>query len=420
MFFYFKKYQFHFLLILIGISWLATMIGFLDIQTQTIIYPDASDYNDSATNLYWFYRGHGNRPILMAFIYGAPLLIGASANDLYCTSIFINIFLWVWTSLLLFAIFKKFVSEKLAFLFVVAFIFFIGTTLYNFHFLAEIPFLFFLVLGFYFLQKYNQTKIFKWLVIALSVIVLSVLIKPGSKFFAIIMLLYFARSLFTHYRQKIMFLLYASLGLCFIQATGVKYQFGDFTISYIDSVTFYNYLFSKADCYGKGTEFDQLNNPRADFLFTHKVHEQKKIANADIIEQLQNNKLNVLKAYLNNFIGNATSGTIAAIDYSNVKGTKKFEQSQSVLYLISKYQNCIMTILGVFLSLLTLRKYHKDLFLLFTSLFILYIFGISGISSDQGDRFHIITYPFTLILLINYLKLHRSLHYFKQRAVFTF
>ena len=64
-----------------------------------------------------------------------------------------------------------------------------------------------------------------------------------------------------------------------------------------------------------------------------------------------------------------------------------------------------MTILGIVLSLLTLLKYYrKDLFFFFTALLIVYIMGISGISSDQGDRFHIITYPFTLILLANYLK----------------
>jgi hypothetical protein len=64
-----------------------------------------------------------------------------------------------------------------------------------------------------------------------------------------------------------------------------------------------------------------------------------------------------------------------------------------------------MTILGIVLSLIIIRKYYKkDIFLLFVAVFILYIIGISGISSNQGDRFHIITYPFTLILIANYLK----------------
>ncbi|MBN8567677.1 MAG: hypothetical protein J0M25_13210, partial [Flavobacteriales bacterium] len=78
---------------------------------------------------------------------------------------------------------------------------------------------------------------------------------------------------------------------------------------------------------------------------------------------------------------------------------------QIVLYWISKYQNRCMTLLGILISLWTLLKVgRKDVMLLFTAILVLYIIGISGISSDQGDRFHLITYPFTLILIANYLK----------------
>ena len=142
------------------------------------------------------------------------------------------------------------------------------------------------------------------------------------------MLLYFAKILFSHYKQKVMVFLYASLVLCFVQAAGLKHQFGDFTISYIDSVTFYNYLFSKADCYRKGVEYNQIKNPRAEYLFTHKAHEQKQIANADIKEQLLNNKWNLIKAYSHNFMWNSVTGSICINGYSNVKGNPNFETNQ--------------------------------------------------------------------------------------------
>lgn len=402
---FFKKYTNHFLLIGIGVVCLLLLIVLLDIQQQTLIFPDATNYNESATNLYWYLRGHCNRPLLMAVIYGFPLVFGASDYDLYLTAQFINGVFWLLTIILLYEIFIQYVSTKVAFWLSVIFISFFGISLYNFHLLAETPFLFFLVLSFYFLQKYKQTKVFKWLVFALSIIILSMLIKPASKFFALIMLIYFIRELFSNYAKKIMIVLYSSIALCLIQAAGIKYQFGDFTISYIDSVTFYNYLFSKADCYRNGTEFDQMNNPRADYLFTFNVHEQKKIVKADIIEQIKNNKINLLKAYLHNFAWNTASANVVPITYSNINNSKRFDITQSFLIWISKYQNRIMTILGIVLSLIAIRKYYnKDVFLLFVAVFILYIIGISGISSNQGDRFHIITYPFTLILLANYLK----------------
>lgn len=402
---FFKKYTYHFLLLSIGIVWLLILTGLLDIHLQTIIFPDAGNYNESATNLYWFHRGHCYRPILMAAIYGFPLLFGASDIDLYHIAILINCLLWLISIFLLFEIIQKYVSKKIAFGLTMLFVFSIGITLFNFHLLAEIPFLFFLISSFYFLQKYSQTKVVKWLVIALSILVLSMLIKPGSKFFAILLLLFFSKILLLHYKQKVMLLLYASIGLCIVQAAGLKYQFGDFTISYIDNVTFHNYLFSKADCYRKGIEYKQLGNPRAEYLFTKNVHEQKKIAKQDILEQIQHNKVNVVKAYFHNFTWNSLSGNIVVKSYSNLSNSTSYSKTQRILYWISKYQNRLMTILGIVLSLLTLLKYYrKDLFLFFTALLIVYVIGISGISSDQGDRFHIITYPFILILLANYLK----------------
>lgn len=401
---FFQKYFYHFILVAIGLLWLAVLMGLLDISAQTLIYPDAGDYNLSATNFYLYFRGHCYRPMLMAAIYGFPLLFGASAFDLYGIAIYINVFLWLATILILFELLQTYVSKKIAFLISLCFVFFVSNALFNFHLLAETPFLFFLISGFYFIQKYTQTKVFKWLVFALSIIVLSMLIKPASKFFAILMLLYFAKTLFSQYKQKVMVFLYASLVLCFVQAAGLKHQFGDFTISYIDSVTFYNYLFSKADCYRKGVEYNQINNPRAEYLFTHKAHEQKQIANADIKEQLLNNKWNLIKAYSHNFMWNSVTGSICINGYSNVKRNPDFETNQTILSWISKYQNRLMTGLGIVLGLLSVWQYYrKDTFLLFAGLLILYIIGISGISSDQGDRFHLITYPFTLLLFAKYM-----------------
>lgn len=401
---FFQKYQFHFLLIAFGLLWLLFLSGLLDISAQTLIFPDAGDYNLSATNLYWYFRGHCYRPMLMATIYGFPLAFGTSASDLYSIAIYINVFLWLATILILFELLQSYVAKKTAFLLSLCFIFFVSNALFNFHLLAETPFLFFLIAGFYFIQKYNHSKDFKWLVFALSIIVLSMLIKPASKFFAILMLIYYAKTLFSQYKQKVMVFLYASLALCFVQAAGLKHQFGDFTISYIDSVTFYNYLFSKADCYRKGVEYNQIKNPRAEYLFTHKAHEQKQIANADIKEQLLNNKWNLIKAYSHNFMWNAVTGSICIKGYSNVTGNPNFESNQTMLSWISKYQNRLMTGLGIVLALLSVWQYYrKDTVLLFAGLLILYIIGISGISSDQGDRFHLITYPFTLLLLAKYL-----------------
>jgi hypothetical protein len=93
------------------------------------------------------------------------------------------------------------------------------------------------------------------------------LIKPGAKFFGIVMLLFFFKEILKNYKQKSMIFLYGSLLMIVIQVVGMKVQYGDFTISYIDGVTYHNYICSKAECYKNGKEYEQINNPRAEYLF---------------------------------------------------------------------------------------------------------------------------------------------------------
>lgn len=167
-------------------------------------------------------------------------------------------------------------------------------------------------------------------------------------------------------------------------------------------MTFHNYIFSKADAYRNGEEYHQINNPRAAYLFSYKVHEQKQIANADIKEQLLYNKMNLVKAYGDNLFWNSATGSICVNAYSNILQNKSFDKNQSSLYWLSKYQNRVMTMLGLILGIFSLLYFYKKESTAFlAALFVLYIIGIS---SDQGDRFHIITFPFTLILIAAILK----------------
>ena len=63
----------------------------------------------------------------------------------------------------------------------------------------------------------------------------------------------------------------------------------------------------------------------------------------------------------------------------------------------------LLTFISLILELLGIFFYKKaNTFFLIVSFFILYVVGTTGISSDQGDRFHIIIYPLVLILLANF------------------
>jgi hypothetical protein len=340
----------------------------------------------------------------MAVINGFPYLFRSSNETVIAYSFFVNVFCWLATFLLLFEILKQFIKPKLAFFFSVLAIFFVGNTAFVFHLLTENIYVFFIVLGFYFLMKYYKEKSFWLLSVSLSIFILSMLIKPGSKFLAIVFVLYFGKELYKNYKSRATFFIYGSLLLVFVQCAGIKYQFGNFTLSYIDSVTYYNYIGSKAMDFKYGKDYDQLKNPRTEFIFSFECNAQRKIATEDFKQQLQFNKLNLLRAYFSDILDNSNSGNICISDCENIKKRSSFAFWKLLFFDISQWQNRIFTIIGFCLSLFYFFKsYKNEIFFSFISFFILYIIVLSGISCGQGDRFHVITFPFVIVLLAKFL-----------------
>lgn len=398
------KYYFHFLLILIGLVAITLFDLLTQMSSQGIIYPDSTGYHESAKNLYLFFRGHNYRPILMAIITGFPYFFGSTDAFIYVYSFYVNLFCWLASSLFLFEILKQFVKPKFAFGFTVFSIFFIGNMAFVFHLLSENIYLFFILSAFYFLAKYYKEKLFWQLSVSLSIFILSMLIRPGSKFLAIVFVLYFIKEIIKNYKHKFAWLLYGSLFLVLVQCAGLKYQFGNFTLSYIDSVTYYDYIGSKAMCFKEGKEYSQLDNPRGGYIYSHECVMQREIANEDLKQQLQYNILNLFKAYISDVLDNATSGNICIEDCKNVKSRNHFQFWKTILFEISKWQNIIFSVFGFCLAIFYFFKsYRKEKLYSFISFFIMYTILLSAISCGQGDRFHVITFPFVLLLLAKYM-----------------
>jgi hypothetical protein len=400
------KYKFELLLIIVGITVLVVADFFLQMSSQTMIFPDSDNYLVAAKNLMVFHRGHDYRPIVMSFIYGIPFLFGASDATVYVFSFYINVFCWLATAVLIFQICKTILQPKTAFYVTLIFYSSVGTFTLLYHLLSENIYTFFIVLTFFLILKYYQCKQFWYLSLALSVLICSMLIRPGSKWLAIVFSLYFARILFKNYAQKAMLLIYGSWLLVVIQCAGLYYQFGNFTISYIDSVTYYNYIGSKAMCFKEGKDYQQIDNPRANVLLHLKTRgEIVKVAKADLKQQLKDNKVNLLKAYFSDVYDNTVSGSATVATLENKKQTTFFEASKTVFFFISTWQNRLLTLLGVILSLYYfLKKYKTEVFFAMISTYVLYIVAVSGISSTQGDRFHLVFLPIVIVLLAKLFK----------------
>lgn len=395
-----KKYRYYLLLVFLGLTWISLFDFMTQMSSQGIMHSDSFSYHEAAKSMYIFCSGNIYRPILVSAITGVPYLFGYSDNDLFSFSFYVNIFCWLCTSLLLFEIFKSYLKQHIAFIATFFTFFIVGNTAHVFHLLTETIFQFIIVLVFYLLLKYYKTKEFWYLSLSLALLLSSMLVKPGSKFLAIVIVLYFIKEIIRNYKSKSILFIYGSLFMILIQCAGMKYQFGNFTLSYIDSATYYNYMGSKAMCFKFDKEYSQKDNPRADYLYSNEAITQKKIASEDLKNQMQFNTFNLIKAYFSDLRDNTVSGNSCIEECKNLKSYFW----KNVLFDITKWQNRIFTLIGILLSMLFIIKtYNKANVFTFVSFYILYIIVLSGISCGQGDRFHLVTFPFVILLFTKFL-----------------
>lgn len=396
-----SKFKYHILLLLIGIINLIVLNYLLQLNSQQLILNDSLNYIESAQFLYNDFKAHYYRPFVMAFITGLPLLFSNSVAYLSDFSLIVNVFSWLSTTLILFEIAKHYLVPKKAFYISIIYLFLIGTSTVLFDLLSESIYIFTLTLAYYLLLEYYKSKNFSYLSIGLSLVVISMLIRPGAKFLAIIAILFFLRNLIKNLKDRSIVFLYSSILLVLIQCFAVKVTYGNFKISYIDSYTYYNYLGAKSEMFKNNKYVQEFNSSERDkYLTQFSYEEANSIAQKDFINQLTNNTFNVFKAYIDDLHHNTTDGSSRLLTSENISKTSYFEFLKKVFFYISKFQNITLTFIGFFLSLYFISKgYRRAKFSFLVAGFILYTIFISGVSCAQGDRFHIVTYPFVLILI---------------------
>ncbi len=400
---YIANNKYPFLLLILGLFWIVFFNFFLQVLNQGIIYPDANSYVNSSKDLYFFFRGHLTRPIGMAFITGIPLLFGASTSKLFVFGFYLNFSCWISFLLLLFQLLKEILQPRIAFIFCIVSMLFIGNTVSIFQVSSESIYLLFIGFGLLFFLKYFKNNSFGCLSLALSLFILSCLIKPGSIVLAIVFTGYFSIKIFNKYKSKAAYLIYGSWLLIVIQCAGLKYQFGNFTTSYIDAITYYCYLGAKSKAFETNQDFKKVWLERTNFIYSQDPPAIKLIAKTDAIKQLQTNKINLVKAYGMNLFENATTGSFPIQDYKNSSNEEYFNDLKKWLIELSIWQNIAFSILSIFFaSYMFFSSYKSELFYSIISFIILTTIFLSGLSCSEGDRFNVIVFPFTLILVVKF------------------
>ena len=399
-----QKYQFQFYLFIIGLFWILVLNLFLQIVQQNYIYADTESYIRASEDLYFRHKPNEIRPFLIAAINGVPFLFGFPKSALFLWNTILNLVLWLATIQVIYKFCSRILEPKKAFYLALVYVFTVGSLLIVFEFLSEPIFSFFLLVPLIFFQKYDSTKRIAFLSIGLSLLILSMLIKPISFFlFLGICILFGCKVLLKVLHHKSSIIVYLSILLVLTNLQSMKNNYGNYTLSYIDAFTYYNYLGTKADCYKKGSKYISCNNYRHRYFNKFSLSESKIVAYEDFKYQITEDTFNVIKAYLGNIISNSVGLSSYLRFYENKNNESNFEIYKIFFKGVSRIQCLVYTLIGIVLSIYFLCKRKTVKSIKIISFSILYIIGISGISSDHEDRFHLVIYPLILILCANFL-----------------
>lgn len=396
------KIKYEYLLLLIAFFWILLFSYTIQLTPGFSLLGDDFSYLYSSKLLYQEYSLDNTRPLLISAIYGLPFLFGFNKEVVINWGLGLNFICWFATILLIFKIIVSNFNRKIAFYGALVFVFCIGNLAHSYRFLAETIFIFFIVCSLFFINKYYKTNNVKYITIAMTLLLLNTLIKPVSIGVFLVLLLFFIPKLKAILINEFSILMLVSFGLIIFQMYSLKKEYGNFTLSYISSITYYNYLGAKADCYKKNIDYLPGITERTKAFNKLSSSEMKTVSQNDLINQLQENKLNLFRAYLFCMYSNSSKGNYIVSECKNSANTVYFSAFQFVFKAISKLQNILFTIVGVLLSFRMLYKYKKEnKFYLIISIFLLYLFFISAISCYECDRFHIAFFPIVFILVIN-------------------
>jgi 4-amino-4-deoxy-L-arabinose transferase-like glycosyltransferase len=400
------KLKYEYLLGLISLFSIFLINSLLSLYSQNDLCLDCENYFESAIYLFKNFEVHYYRPIGMSIIYGLPILIGYDNYlDLYNYVIIINILFYTAIIIYFFKISCLFFDKKKSFYFSLVLLTYFGISLHLNEMLSEIPFIFFTLIAFYCLAKYYILSKTDYLFYAISLLLFTILIRPGILYFAFGIFIFYLFTIHKNWSIKRALILIIPAILILFQMIKMKEKYGNYTISYIDAVTYYNYLGSKSISLKDNKILNQNNNKRADFIFSQAFKNQKNIAYQDLIYQIKNNTCYLVKAYIDDVEENTKTATSRLQNLKNIENEKYFDVKIKLFSGITEWQNKLTTLFGLLLAIyftITFNKHNKVVFVF--ALYFIYIFFISGISSTQGDRFHIVFYPIVLLLLLIFFK----------------
>jgi hypothetical protein len=367
--------------------------------------PDCQSYIDAAKQLYLQHQLHDIRPIGIAALYGLPLLFQQHFCGFTEWAWGINFILWFYTLLVFYNTCILFVSHKITSATTFLLACQVSAIIFSTQVISEIPFIFCVALGLYYIAKYFKSHQNKYLNYFTFVLCLSVLIRPSTYYFFLIWLLvYFIYCSFKKQFVAIACALFCSIVLYAYQAQ-MKKQYGQFTISLISDRALLYYLSVKTNQLLHNSSYNHEVEKVNQLLSITPKEEIACLGKKTILQQLHTHPITVCKAAISNAIDNSLKGNACLQKNSSDASKPWIGLPHQILHAISVLQNIIcscVALFGMFFIYKYRKKYQIDrsikmMKILF--LFCMYIISISAISFYQHDRFHIVIAPIIYFII---------------------
>jgi hypothetical protein len=344
---------------------------------------------------------HPKRPLSYALVLASGLAVGVSHAGLIWYAYVLNILFWMMTAILLFRTLNIYLDRRTSIIGVVLFGLCVGNLANLNSALSESLTTMFFMLGIHFLCA-NEVKgrLSTGLTYVTGVLFIVATIRPGAWYLAILsLLILIVLMLVTKQKIRSRALLFLSTGLLIVIVNmGLfKAQYGQTAISLIDKYTWYPYIGAQVDAEINGMELSDTKAARHEFLKkAGPTEELVQEVKADMKSGLSNNISVVIKMAFRNICENLTAQSSPITSLIKLEGISTL---RILLLKASGYQNLLLSLGGLLAALILLLRTRR-FSLLIILILIGYTVGTSGVSFWQGDRFHIVFYPLSILVIL--------------------
>ncbi len=373
-------------------------------DSQDFVSVDSESYLSSAKMMHANATPHSKRPVTYAAVLASGLFVGVSLDELIWYSYGLNILFWVGTAVLVFLTIRLYSSNSFALIGALIFSLCIGSLANLNSALSEsLTTLLYAAAAYAFLSNELKGRLITGATLATALLLFSSTIRPGAFYLAIVALIaLLALALLRKEMASVrsMTLLALSLVILFMNMSMMRSQYDHFTVSMIDKYTWYPYIGAQVEADLTGNTLKEVKEQRhLELREWGPSHDLTGAASADMKDKISGHFGLVVSIALKNVWNNLTSESSPMRDIL-LQNNGGFWHL--LLLKASMYQNLILSLFGVIVTgLLMLRK--RQLGFWFILLVIGYTIVTSGVSFWQGDRFHLVFYPLSVMVIMIFL-----------------